>query len=148
MVEDGLQAGSRHEPVKLLVGYDAEVAQWVENQLGVYNFGKCTAIGMAHEGKLIAGVVYFIYRPPSIEMAIASISRKFCTRTVLRHVFDYPFNQLNCKRITVMVNSKNHAVRKFDERLGFVHEGTLRDAHPNDDAEIYGMLKNECRWIK
>lgn len=103
---------------------------------------------MVHKGRLIAGVVFFCYRPPSIEMAIASISPKWVTRTVARHVFDYPFNQLGCKRITVTVDVDKHDVRRFDERIGFVQEGILKEAHPNGDAVIYRMLKSECRWIK
>jgi RimJ/RimL family protein N-acetyltransferase len=130
-----------------LVGYDEEVAQWVSDQLKSGSFGDCKAIGMVYEGKLIAGVVFFCYRPPTVEMSIASISKKFCTKTVLRNVFDYPFNQLNCKRITITVDANNAQARQFDERLGFVCEGILKDAHPNGDAAIYRMLKSECRWI-
>lgn len=148
MVEDRLPARDRNEPVRLLKGYDLEIAQWVANELGTTSFGDCVAIGLIHEGAIIAGVVYYCYRPPSIEMAIASKSPKWCNRKTLRYLFNYPFNQLNCKRITVTVDSDKKDVQAFDERLGFVHEGTLRQAHPSGDAEIYGMLKSECRWIK
>lgn len=137
------------ETSKLLLGYDREIAEWVRQRLEMESgFGDCSAIGIVREGKLIAGVVYYSYRPPTVEMAIASTSPHWANRRILKHLFQYPFNQLNCKRITVLVDSENQPVRAFDERLGFVHEGTLRQAHPNGDAEIYGMLKHECRWIK
>lgn len=110
-------------------------------------FGDCTAIGVVRGGEIIAGIVYYCYRHPNIEMAIAATDPAWCTRKVLKYGFDYPFNQLGCNRITVLVDSENQPVRAFDERLGFVHEGTLRQAHPNGDAEVYGMLKSECRWI-
>lgn len=140
---------AKHNAVTLLLGHDKEVAAWVQWQLGMDSgFGECTAIGIMQGNDLIAGVVYYSYRHPNIEMAVASTSPAWATRTTLRELFNYPFNQLKCSRITVLVDSENQPVRAFDERLGFVHEGTLRQAHPNGDAEVYGMLKNECRWIK
>lgn len=148
MVQNRLPDGGRQEPVRLLYGYDAEVAEWVRRQLVMgSDFGPCTAIGVTHCNKLIAGVVYFCYRHPNIEMAVASISPRWATKSTLKAFFEYPFNQLNCHRVTVMVDSDNDDVKRFDERLGFVKEGRLREANPNGDADIYGMLKSECRWI-
>ena len=142
--------------VTLIYGYDREIAQWVANELeapdafhdpiGGHFAGR--SIGVLYDGVLIAGVVYSHYRPPSIEMSIASKSPLWANRRTLRAFFDYPFNELGCKRVTALVDSHNHAVRRFDERLGFRHEGTLRQGHPSGDAEIYGMLKHECRWIR
>ena len=134
--------------VELLYGYGPEVAEWVKRELEMESgFGPCEAIGVVSEGRIIAGIVYSQYRHPSIEMAIASISPRWANRRILRALFDYPFNELKCKRITVLVDSDAKDVRSFDERLGFVFEGILREANPNGDAAIYGMLKNECRWI-
>lgn len=148
MGSHGLQTGAGHSAVRLLLGYDREIAEWVRGQLDMSGgFGDCSAIGIVKDDKLVAGVVYYNHRPPGIEMAIASTTPKWCTRKILFHLFDYPFNQLGVRRITALVDSTNQPVRAFDERLGFVHEGTLRQGHPNDDAEIYGMLKSECRWI-
>lgn len=134
--------------MKLLLGYDREVAEWVSRELAMDNgFGDCSAIGVVRDDKLIAGIVYHNYRPPGIEMSIASIDPRWCTRRILFHAFNYPFNQLNVKRITVLVDSENQPVRAFDERLGFIYEGTLKEANPNGDAALYRMLKSECRWI-
>ncbi|MBL4680858.1 MAG: GNAT family N-acetyltransferase [Pseudomonadales bacterium] len=148
MVENRLSDRERHEPVTLLYGEDGLVEEWVRNQLDMNSgFGECTAIGAVYKDRLIAGVVYYCYRHPNIEMAIAAISPRWATKTTLRAFFEYPFDQLGCNRVTVLVDSDKAQVRRFDERLGFIREGTLREANPNGDAEIYGMLKNECRWI-
>lgn len=148
MAADGLSCGERNQPVALLYGHDALVAEWVRGQLDMASdFGPCTAIGAVYRDSLIAGVVYFCYRHPNIEMAVASISPRWATRRTLNAFFDYPFNQLGCNRVTVLVDSDNDQVKRFDERLGFVKEGRLRQANPRGDADIYGMLKNECRWI-
>lgn len=148
MGENRLQAGAGHSAVSLLLGYDREVAEWVRQQLRMSGgFGECVAMGIVADDQLIAGVVYHNWRPPGIEMSIASLNPRWCNRRILYHLFNYPFNQLGVARITGLVDSSNKSARDFDERLGFVHEGTLRKAHPNDDAEIYGMLREECRWI-
>ena len=146
--EDGLSTRGRVEPVRLLVGYDSEVAQWVANELGIRDFGLCSAIGIIQGGRIIAGVVYSSYKHPNIEASIASISPHWCTRNIMHHLFNYPFNQLKCRRITFHIKSENTAIRAKAERAGFVHEGTLRHALETGDQEIYGMLKHECRWIR
>lgn len=134
--------------IELVYGYDHEIGFWVANQLGIDGFGELRAIGVFDGEKIIAGVVYFNYRHPNIEMAVASIDRRWANRRTLKAFFSYPFIQLGCNRVTALVDSDNKKVRAFDERLGFVHEGTLRQGHPTGDAEIYGMLKTECRWLE
>ena len=148
MAKDRLQSGVGHKPVTLLLGHDRAVSEWVRRELGMAtDFGPSVAIGAVCEDKLIAGVVYYCYRHPNIEMAVAAISPRWANKTTLKGFFDYPFNQLGCSRVTVLVDADNEQVRRFDERLGFVYEGTLREANPNGDAAMYGMLKSECKWI-
>lgn len=148
MVSDGLPDRARHQPVELLYGYDAEIAEWVRVRLDMPSgFGDCLGLGIVQGGRIIAGIVYYCYRPPNIEMAVASITPRWATRKTLKAAFAIPFQTLNCSRVTALVDTDAPEIRRFDERLGFVHEGTLRQAHPNGDAEVYGMLKSECRWI-
>jgi RimJ/RimL family protein N-acetyltransferase len=41
------------------------------------------------------------------------------------------------------------AARKFDEHVGFIQEGVIRQAFEDgEDAILYGMLKSECKWIR
>ena len=148
MDSDGLQDRSRHKPIELIYGYDEAVANYVGRELGVPDFGPCTAIGISDGSDLLAGVVYFASRGYVVEMAIASKTPRWCTRKVLRALFHYPFNVLQCKRITVTVDADKPQIREFDERLGFVYEGTLKEGHPNGDCAIYRMLRDECKWLK
>lgn len=131
----------------MIYGYDAEIAHWVAQRLGVNGFGPSRAIGVAIDGEIAAGVVYFNCRHKNLEMAIASTTPKWATRQTLKHFFAYPFITQGCTRVTALVDRHEHEIRRFDERLGFVKEGVLRDAHPTGDAVIYGMLKHECKWI-
>lgn len=134
----------------LLYGKDAEVATWVAGQLGypAEDFTPCTAIGITIDNKLVAGVVYNNYRAGGIEMTIASTTSKWCTRTALYYLFAYPFEQLGCRRVTATTARNKHTVNAFLRRLGFRHEGLMREALNGVDARIYGMLKKECKWLR
>jgi RimJ/RimL family protein N-acetyltransferase len=149
------RAGTR-ALISLLVGHDADVAHWVGRRLGIDDFGPCTAIGilcgdintikLRHE--LIAGVVYNWYRQANIEITCAAVSPRWCTSRILRGLFSYPFEQLGCHRVTCVTEHTNESVRAFLARLGFREEGVMRRSYLNgNDAVIYGMLREECRWI-
>ena len=153
MDKDGLQSGSGRQSIELIYGHDLAVSQWVAEQLGCTGFGDCLSIGICRDGALIGGVVYNNARTNSdglvytLEMSIATVDKSWCNRRILRALFDLPFNVLQCRRITVLVDAGNEQVRRFDERLGFIHEGTLKEGHPDDDCAIYRMLRDECKWI-
>jgi hypothetical protein len=132
----------------LLVGYDEAIARWVTSRLGLPDFEPCIAIGITRGADLIAGVVYAAYCQANIEMTIASASPAWCTRAVLKSLFWYPFEQLGCHRVTAITEGKNRPVREFLLRLGFQEEGVMRRSYLSGaDAVIYGMLREECRWL-
>lgn len=84
----------------------------------------------------------------NIGMSVASVSPKWGMKSVLRVAFDYPFNQLGLNRITGYIRATNTQAIRNAERIGLKHEGTLRKYYSNgDDCLVYGMLKEECRWI-
>jgi RimJ/RimL family protein N-acetyltransferase len=133
-----------------IFGRDKEVKTWVEDMLGGMNLQEpFVAIGMEDKGEIVAGVVYNNYRNGrDIEVHLAGKDGKlWATKKALGVWFGYPFNQLGVERITASVAGKNMKARKFDEHVGFIQEGVMRGALPNDDLIIYGMLRTECRWI-
>lgn len=73
--------------------------------------------------------------------------RGFLTRQFLRGCARYVFDQLGCDRVTGRLPADRPAGKVIAERTGFVHEGTLRRGHNGTDILIYGMLKEECRWL-
>jgi RimJ/RimL family protein N-acetyltransferase len=124
-----------------------EVCEWVGERVGITNFGLCTTLGIADESGLIAGVVFNNYREPAtIEATIASTSPRWCSRGTLGVIFGYVFDQLGCRRLTAVTGSKNQPVRAFLCRLGFREEGLLRHGFKEDDAVVFGMIRDECRW--
>lgn len=63
------------------------------------------------------------------------------------HLVEYGFQQLRLHRVSAMAASPNEASRTLCKRLGFVHEGTTREAQFADgryvDVERYGLLVDE-----
>lgn len=133
-----------------IYGQDDRVIPWVGKRIGEEDFGPANALGVEKDGELIAGVVFNLYNGPSICMHVAAIpGANWLSKDFLYRCFAYPFIQLKCNRVTGLVRVDNLQAQKFDENLGFVREGVLRKAATDGtDMIIYGMLKEECRWLE
>ena len=128
------------------IAIGAEVVEWVAKRTNEYgNFGCATGIGLQEwkDGgwQFIAGVAYAEWNGVNVVCHIAADGKRWATREFLRVIFDYPFNQLKVKRITVCVGECNFASRRFVEHLGFALETKLEGAHPSGDLLIYVMRK-------
>ena len=127
------------------------VVKFVDSLIpGNTNFDpSCPAIGLLEDGKLIAGVVYNMYTGNGIMMHVAASKPRWLNREFLKAAFAYPFLQLGCDRVTGLVRTDNTAAQRFDEHLGFVKEGVIRRGDDDGcDLILYGMLHEECRWLK
>lgn len=132
----------------LIFGADRALARWAGEHLGIKDFGLCTTIGVIRNGDLAAVLVYNNYRPPNIEMSLATATPYWASREVLGAIFRYPLVQLGCKRVTAVTAEQNIAVRRFMERLGFVQEGVHVDMLPTGNAISFGMTRaGAARWI-
>jgi RimJ/RimL family protein N-acetyltransferase len=127
------------------------IAQFVSQQIGEGNhlpWQEFSAIALVDEKRILAGVVYNQYSQANICMHVGALpGRHWLCPEFLFAAFDYPFRILNLRRVTGLVPRKNKDAIRFDEHLGFVLEGCLEEALPNDDLLIYGMLKRNCKWI-
>lgn len=125
------------------------VAAWVSERTGTGEWGEWyQAIGHEIDGVLVAGVVYNFWTQADISMHIAAEPRTaWLTREFARAIFGYPFQQLKTRRVSAFPRARDATTRKLVEALGFVHEGTMRHAYPDDDAEVYGMIREECRYL-
>lgn len=142
----------------ILYGADKEVCDWVSIGLfgkpGEWN-DKSRALGVLKGQSLIAGVVYSDYiekpdgTPLDIQLSIYSIDKTWATRHNLRALFGVPFTQFRLERIHTLCSANDEGIIMFNKRLGFIQEGVHRQAWPmGGDAISFGMLKNECKWIK
>jgi RimJ/RimL family protein N-acetyltransferase len=127
------------------------VGEWVCARAGgVYNPVDSYAIGLEEDGALVAGVMYNNYYPGgSVQVHIAAEpGKRWATRENMRIAFDYPFNQLQVKKIVGIVREDNLLARRIDEHLGCVLETRIKDACAGGDLLIYTMTKEQCRFLE
>lgn len=104
------------------------------------------AIGLEHDGELVAGVVYEGYNGHNVWMHVAITGR--LNREYIRYCFHYPFVELGCSRVSGYVEASNVAARRFDEHLGFQQEAVLSGAASDGgDVILYVMHKKDCRYV-
>lgn len=141
-------------PPRILYGQDKLVKDFVASRIKNFHDdvpeGLYAAFGIIQDDKLIAGAVFHDFRPPiSIQESFASISPTWATKTTLRVLFSYPFLHCKVRRMNSLIAADNLESRDLTERLGFKQEGVVRQGTDNgEDLIIYGMLKEECKWIK
>jgi len=139
----------------ILYGADDDVSKWVALQFGQPEdyFNPCRAIGIIHENQLIAGVIYNNQKesqgiPYMLEMTIASVDKRWCTRHNLKALFYFPFTQLGLRRVHTQCDSSDEGAWMFNKRLGFKEEGRHKAAFPSGtDAISFGMLREDCKWL-
>lgn len=133
-----------------LIGVDLAVGKFVAEGIGgdIAEYWPFTAMGFSSNGELVAGVVYNNYRKRDIQLSAYSMNERWLNKKNLQKIFEYPYNQLNCIRTTAVTGRKNKRTRKLLLGLGYRLEGVCRKGlDGKQDAMIYGMLRDECRWI-
>ena len=126
------------------------IAPWVWDRAGgTYNPNGDVSIGLAENGRLIAGVVYESYHPgASVAMHVAAEPGKiWANYDNLKVWFEYPFKQLGVNKVIAPVRSTNEHACRFNEHLGFILEARVSEAIPDGDLWIYTMTKNQCRFL-
>ena len=105
------------------------------------------AIGLLNSNEeLVAGVVFDCYQHPNILM---HISAERLSRGFMDAIVRYPFEQLQCKRITGTILKSNKKSRRFANHMGFKLEGVMRNAHEDGDVCIYGLMKKDAqKWMR
>lgn len=100
------------------------------------------------DGKPNAGVLYEDYNGVNVVCHIRGVGR-WANRLFLGVIFDYPFNQLGVKRITVAIHDNNEASIKLVRHMGFALESRLEQANPSGgDILVFRMFRNECKYLE
>ncbi|MEY9435592.1 N-acetyltransferase [Bradyrhizobium elkanii] len=147
---------------EVIYGDDARYIEWAAQRIGTAFRADAKAIGLARSddvgepggdrdsaGRLIvASVVFDGFSECDCNMHVASDgSRQWLNREYLVRCFAFPFIQCGLRRVTGLVPAKNTAALRFDTHLGFRLEGRCRDALPDDDVIVLGMVRADCRFI-
>lgn len=134
----------------VLFGADDLVTRWVSKRIpGFRCNGLQRALGIIEGEDLVAGVVYDNYNGIHCEASIAAdrIGR-WASRRTLHTIFAYPFIQLDCQAISVVVPSSNIASLNLATKLGFEPEAIVRfAAHDGSSLVILKMLRETCKWV-
>lgn len=124
------------------------IGRYVAHKQGrVQDWGLFVAFGLVNDDEeLIAGVVFNGYIAPNIMM---HISAEKLTPGFVSTIMHYAFVKNNCKRVTGIIDKRNKQSRRFAHHLGAKLEGVMKDASPNGDLCIYGLMKRDAeKWIQ
>ncbi|GAA4652548.1 hypothetical protein GCM10023116_48320 [Kistimonas scapharcae] len=124
------------------------IQRWVETCLDCPSLGPAVSFFVEKNDQLLAGITLYNYTKNDIHIAVYATTPRFLTRTLMANVFGYCFDQLQVDRITTTVQVSNSHANRFNQRIGFVKEGRVRRAISGEDAVLYGMLREDCRWLK
>lgn len=135
--------------MRLVIGEDAKVAAWAASRIpysGNAGFGPCRAIGVEDVGGLIAGCVYHAYidNIQHMQVSIAADTPKFCSRGVMRALLHYPFEQQECRTISLITPHTSARVHRFVKGFGFTRRGCLPEFFaPGVHGEVYSMTRHD-----
>ena len=133
----------------VLLGADEEVAAWVAQRVPEFEPQKYVALGVVRGDRFVGGAVFHNFRKHDIEVVVAFDDPRWALPGTLRALFAYPFVTLGCVRLTALIARKNKRSRRLTEGLGFRLEGVARRAFDGrQDAMIYGMLRDECKFLR
>ncbi len=131
----------------IVTGQSAAVARWMGDKLGQEFVPPFEAIGILdRHGKRIGGVIFNDRADRNIEVTIFGPGAY--RRDVCVWIARYCFVDNDCLRITGRTRVSNLYIRRVMEKFGWRLEGVLRDWYDDEDAAIYGMTREGCRFLK
>lgn len=136
---------SRHVIGSLIYGEDQRISDWISiSQGGAPVRIPTVAIGAENDdGELTMGVSFSNMRDlPSgrdIEVALHSTSPRYAQPHILRQVFRFVFETLECDRLTAEIPMENQKCLRFAEGIGFTWEGLKRGT----SVAIMGLTKTD-----
>ena len=104
--------------------------------------------------QLVGGCLFTDWNIASVNIHTALFGNKLLLgRQLLWLTFQYPFNQLRCKKLIALVPEWNVAARNLDLKLGFKIEYKMDDVYGNPDPMPNGiyimtMMRDQCKWLK
>ena len=110
-----------------------------------------------NDGKLAGSINFSDYVPGQNIIVHCFVDpahhKRWRSKKLLRIGFDYVFNRLDLPRLSgFCIPGVSDKAGKFLLSLGFRHEGLVRKGAllPDGlhyDVKLFGMLKEECRWL-
>ena len=134
------------------------MAQWacdiLKENLEMFGFDRngnpmFQTLGFSRGGEMLCVFIAYQYAHPNIFMAFASKSARWASKENIRALGIWIYHDLNCTRMTTFTQKKNRRSRKFQEGVGFKHEGKLRNASDEGDIIVYGLTRTDHeQWLR
>ena len=109
-------------------------------------------IGFIENDNILGGFLFSDYDGNNIWVHLALESPRVCSKNRISYVFQYGFKQIGCNRMTALCRNGYERNERLLSGVGFVKEGIVRKCFKINgeyvDGAIYGMLREECKWIK
>jgi RimJ/RimL family protein N-acetyltransferase len=121
---------------------------WFNDKLGIHWSEDFRAICLVQGGCFLGGVAYNGFVGKACFMHSAISDPRGVSRTFVRSIFEYPFEQLNLEVVLALVDSQNSHALDINSRLGFSEKMRLPRAGPDGDLIIMSMSRSECKWLK
>jgi RimJ/RimL family protein N-acetyltransferase len=136
---------------RVVYGMDAHVLEWLKPRIPAFVPQEgARALGIVDAaGTPVAGVAYEQYNGIHLLASIAAEpGAAWCSRKVLARIFGYPFLELDCQAISLIVAATNLPSLNLATKLGFHGEAVIKcAAYDGSDVIVLKMFREECRWI-
>jgi RimJ/RimL family protein N-acetyltransferase len=134
---------------ELIVHGDHDVARFAAQRVPTtFNPDVDVCIHRVVDGEVTGAVLFSDYTGESIVVSVVGLKPRWCSRKFLQVAFDYPFNQLNVKRIFAKINETNLLSLSFTSKNGFKAVGYIPGVFRDNVAMVICKLEREdCRFL-
>jgi RimJ/RimL family protein N-acetyltransferase len=129
---------------------DRDLLRWAGDVIGAtYNPDLSAWISKLNpDGTPLVVVVFDRFDEHNCQMHIASDgTKRWYSKEFVSTCYRYAFNQMNLKRVTVVIREDNVKSLKACKQLGHTQEGILKAWFGKKDGVLMRMLKTECKWL-
>ena len=123
------------------------VGAWVTAQTeGAFDPNRSTAIGLEHDGKIVAGTVYENWNGRSV---VCHIAWERVTPAYMAAVYDYAYNVANVDKIIGPISSNHTRALALVSKMGFSEEARIKGAaHDTGDIVLMTQTPDKCRYLE
>jgi len=124
-----------------------QVGAWVTAQTeGAFDPNRSTAIGLEHDGKIVAGTVYENWNGRSV---VCHIAWERVTPAYMAAVYDYAYNVANVDKIIGPISSNHTRALALVSKMGFSEEARIKGAaHDSGDIVLMTQTPDKCRFLE
>jgi hypothetical protein len=129
----------------LVYGNDKYVKNWVMGKIDyLHRLDNFVTTAIHVKTRMIAGIIYHDYQPEYdvIQMSMAAVSPMWAKKKIINRLLEYPFRQLKCYKVMIIIRSDNDKAIKTMKNIGFIQEAVLAHSYGKEmHAVILRMFK-------